>query len=58
MLYNTDTCAMHLPTSESSSNYSVYANAPSPTYRHPHTFTDSVTHVLSAHSVTHILWAA
>ena len=35
VLYNTDTCAIHLPTSELSSNSSVYANTPSPTYGHP-----------------------
>jgi len=64
VLYNADTYAILLPTSESSSNSSVYANAPSSTYRHPHTVTHmaspvhlhrhSVTHALLAHAITHI----
>ena len=43
----TDTCAIHLPTSELSSNFSVYANTSSPTHHRSH----SVTHTLS-----HTVW--
>jgi len=47
VLYNTDTCAIHLPTSELSSNSSVYANAPSHTHRHPHSVTNMPSHTWS-----------
>jgi len=36
LLCCTDTCVIHLHTSELSSNTSVYTNTPSPTHRHPH----------------------
>jgi len=47
VLYNTDTCAIHLLSSELSSNTSVYANTPSPTYRHPRRHPHATCHIAS-----------
>jgi len=46
VLYKTDTCAIHiLITSELNSNSSVYANAPSPTNRHPRRHPHTAGHI-------------